>query len=106
MITAWWAARYKGEEFGITVDALPEYTFDWENQRDTYEGMSSSAIDQMSETDLNAIAMYMRYVGQAEMMDYGTQKSGAGHEQILQAIQTFGYDPGARIEMKWDRAGF
>ena len=93
---------YKGEEFGITVDALPEYTFDWENQRDTYEGMSSSAIDQMSETDLNAIAMYMRYVGQAEMMDYGTQKSGAGHEQILQAIQTFGYDPGARIEMKWD----
>ena len=93
---------YTGEEFGITVEALPEYTFDWENMKETYEGMSNSAIDQMSETDLNAIAKYMRYVGQAESMDYGTQKSGAGHEQILQAIQTFGYDPGAHIEMKWD----
>lgn len=93
---------YKGEEFGITVPDLPEYTFDWENMQDTYEGMSSSAIDQMPEYLLNAIAYFMRYVGQAETMDYGTQKSGAGHEQILQAIQTFGYDPGAHIEMKWD----
>ena len=93
---------YKGEEFGITVPDLPEYTFDWENMQNTYEGMSSSAIDQMPDYLLNAIAYFMRYVGQAESMDYGTEKSGAGHEQILQAIQTFGYDPGAHIEMKWD----
>ena len=94
---------YTGEEFGITVDALPEYTFVWDKMQDTYEGMSESYIDNQMPDDLkDAIAYFMRYVGQAETMDYGTEKSGAGHEGILQAIQTFGFDPGAHIEMKWD----
>lgn len=94
---------YTGEEFGVTVDALPEYTFVWDKMQDTYEGMSESYIDNQMPDDLkDAIAYFMRYVGQAETMDYGTEKSGAGHEGILQAIQTFGFDPGAHIEMKWD----
>ena len=94
---------YTGEEFGVTVDALPEYTFVWDKMQDTYEGMSETYIDNQMPDDLkDAIAYFMRYVGQAETMDYGTEKSGAGHEGILQAIQTFGFDPGAHIEMKWD----
>lgn len=94
---------YTGEEFGVTVDALPEYTFDWDNMEDSYEGLSISYIDNVMPDYLkDAIAYFMRYVGQAETMDYGAEKSGAGHEGILQAIQTFGFDPGAHIEMKWD----
>lgn len=94
---------YTGEEFGITVPALPEYTFDWDNMWDTYEDYTSeSAIDRIPEVNKNAISYFLRYVGQAETMDYGTNMSGAEYPEIMQAIRTFGYDEGVHIEMKWD----
>lgn len=94
---------YTGEEFGITVPALPAYTFDWENMWDTYENYTSdSAIDRIPEANKNAISYFLRYVGQAETMDYGVNMSGAEYPEIMQAIRTFGYDEGVHIEMKWD----
>lgn len=94
---------YTGEEFGITVPALPEYTFDWDNMWDTYENYTSeSAIDRIPEVNKNAISYFLRYVGQAETMDYGVNMSGAEYPEIMQAIRTFGYDEGVHIEMKWD----
>ena len=94
---------YTGEEFGITVPALPEYTFDWDNMWDTYENYTSeSAIDRIPEVNKNSISYFLRYVGQAETMDYGVNMSGAEYPEIMQAIRTFGYDEGVHIEMKWD----
>ena len=94
---------YTGEEFGVTVPALPEYTFDWENMWDTYENYTTeSAIDRIPEANKKAITYFLRYVGQAETMDYGTNMSGAEYPEIMQAIRTFGYDEGVHIEMKWD----
>ena len=85
---------------GYVIDALPEYTFDWEHMRDSYPS-SSSGIDQLPQTDIDAIAWFMRYVGQAETMDYGLDQSGAEREEIMQALGIFGYRDAHVIE-KWD----
>ena len=83
---------------GYVMEPLDEYTFDWDNMLDSYK----TNTDQYSDAQLNAISWLMRYVGQAETMDYGLQQSGAEGDQILDAIRTFGYDDDARIVMKWD----
>lgn len=85
---------------GYVIEDLPEYTFDWDNMMDTYP-TSNSGIDQLSDTKINAIAWLMRYVGQAETMDYGLSQSGAESDQIMDALRTFGYRD-ARLVMKWD----
>ena len=82
---------------GYVMDALPEYTFDWDNMLDTYPS-SSSGIDQLPEAKINAVALLMRYVGQAETMDYGLSLSGAEREQIMDALRTFGYRDAHVIE--------
>ena len=81
---------------GVAVDALPAYDFDWDHMLNSYKN------DNWSEEERDAIANLMRYVGQAEYMDYGTEKSGADEDQMMQAIQTFGYDPGAHYMLKND----
>ena len=86
----------------LTIPALPEYTFDWGNMRDSFEGMSSSAIDQLPDYVIDAIGYLMRYVGQAEQVDYGTERTGTQNFGILQAINTFGFDPGVYIAKKYD----
>ena len=85
---------------GYVIEDLPEYNFDWDNMQDTYP-TTNSGIDQLSDTKINAIAWFMRYVGQAETMDYGLVQSGAERDQIMDALRTFGYRD-ARIVMKWD----
>ena len=85
---------------GYVIEDLPEYTFDWENLRDEYP-TSNSGIDQLSDVEKDAIGWLMRYVGQAETMDYGLNQSGAERDQIMDALRTFGYRD-ARIVMKWD----
>ena len=75
---------------GYVIADLPEYTFDWDNMLDTYPS-SSSGIDQLPEAKVDAVSWLMRYVGQAETMDYGLQLSGAEREQIMDALRTFGY---------------
>lgn len=82
---------------GYVIDALPEYTFDWDNMLDTYPS-STSGLDQIPDAKINAVAWLMRYVGQAETMDYGLQQSGAEREQIMDALRTFGYRDAHVIE--------
>ena len=89
---------YTTKTHGYVMDPLPEYTFDWDNMLDSYK----TNTDQYSDAQLDAISWFMRYVGQAETMDYATDQSGAERDQIMDAIRTFGYDDDARIVMKWD----
>ena len=81
---------------GVYVSELPEYTFDWANMRDTYRN------DNWTEAERDAIANLMRYVGQAEYMDYGTDVSGADEDQMMMAVRTFGYDSGVHYMLKND----
>ena len=84
---------YTGER-GVYAPALNPITFDWANMRDKYTN------DNWSEAERDAIANLMRYVGQAEFMDYYTDKSGADEDQILMALRLFGYDAGTHYELK------
>ena len=79
---------------GVEVSPLPAYTFDWEHMRDSYKN------DNWSEAERDAIANLMRYVGQAEYMDYATDKSGADEDQIDMAIRTFGYPADVHYVLK------
>lgn len=79
---------------GVEVSPLPAYTFDWANMLDTYKN------DNYNEAERDAIANLMRYVGQAEQMDYATDKSGADEDQIDMAIRTFGYPDDVHYVLK------
>ena len=81
---------------GVFVDELPAYDFDWDHMRNYYKN------DNWTEQERDAIANLMRYVGQAEYMDYGTNVSGADEDQMMLAVQTFGYDPGVHYMLKND----
>ena len=72
---------------GYVLEDLPEYTFDWANMLNYYR----SSTDQYTDAQLDAVSWFLRYVGQAESMDYELDKSGAPRENILDALQTFGY---------------
>lgn len=72
---------------GYVLEDLPEYTFDWANMLNYYR----SSTDQYTDAQLDAVSWFLRYVGQAESMDYELAKSGAPRENILDALQTFGY---------------
>ena len=84
---------YTGER-GVFVPALPAYNFDWANMRDTYKN------DNWTEAERDAIANLMRYVGQAEFMDYNPNMSGADEDQMLMALRLFGYDAGTHYVLK------
>lgn len=92
-------AGYQCPDSKINVDALPEYTFDWENMWDTYEDVD---VDRLPEVNKDAVAWLMRYVGQAENIDYNTDKSGTGNEYIAQALQIFGYDEDAHYVLQYN----
>ena len=76
---------YTSEVNGATVDALPGGTFDWDNMLDVYP---TNATAQQKD----AVAMLMRYCGQACHMGYGTSASGAYSDDELEGIKTFGYN--------------
>ena len=90
---------YICEDSHISVPALGEYTFDWNNMWDTYYDVDLDRLPQVNE---DAIAYLMRYVGQAEKVDYNTNQTGTRNPEILTAIQTFGFDEDARIVKKCD----
>ena len=74
-----------------TIPALPSTTFDWANMRDYY-GWSGSTGTTAQKA---AVAELMRYIGQAEHMDYGPNGSGISSSRtdlIASACKTFGYD--------------
>ena len=76
---------YTNESYGFQVEALPPITFDWDNMLDRYTGSYNNA-------QANAVAWLMRYVGQAEHMDYTPSASGAMGDDILRAVKFYGYD--------------
>ena len=75
----------------VTVEALPPVTFDWENMLDSYK---SGYTTQQA----NAVATLMRYIGQAERMEYGTSAAGGSGVSsdsvslMAGAFTFFGYD--------------
>jgi hypothetical protein len=85
---------YTNESYGFQVPALPSITFDWDNMLDKYTGTYTTA-------QADAVAWLMRYVGQEEHMDYTPSGSGAMGDDILRAVEFFGYDEEmARLEFK------
>lgn len=87
---SWWGDNYTE----VDVAALPPVTFDWDNMRDTYGTNSNS----YTAAEANAVATLMRYVGQAERMEYGTSAAGGSGisvdsvSLIADAFKFFGYD--------------
>lgn len=79
---------YTAESNGITVDALPGGVFDWDNMLDVY---TTSATTQQTD----AVAMLMRYCGQASHMGYGPNGSGAYSDDELAGMKTLGYNADA-----------
>lgn len=79
---------YTTRTLGIYVEPLEPDGFDWDNMLDEYwEGC-------YTQEQGDAVAHLMRYVGQAEYMDYSPEGSGAYDFQIANAVKTFGYDQG------------
>ncbi len=79
---------YTSEVNGVTVDALPGGTFDWDNMLDVYP---TNATTQQKD----AVAMLMRYCGQACYMGYGPSGSGAYSDDELEGMKIFGYNDAA-----------
>ena len=77
---------------GISMGALEPVEFDWANMLDVYK--QGNYTDQQGA----AVARLMQYVGQAEMMDYGPDGSGATVYSIFNAVRLFGYDSRVRLE--------
>ncbi len=84
---------------GYTIPALPSTTFDWANMRDYYGWSGTTGTAEQKA----AVAELMRYVGQAEHMDYGPNGSGISSTRtdlISTACKTFGYDSNVRAIYK------
>lgn len=79
---------YTSSVNGMTVGSLPGGTFDWDNMLDVY---STNATTQQKD----AVAMLMRYCGQASHMGYGPNGSGAYSQDELEGMKTFGYNADA-----------
>ena len=78
---------YTTATYGIVLDPLPSVTFDWDNILPTYNFGDYTQNDEHH----RAIAQLMRYIGQAEQMDYTEQWGSADEDGILNACHTFGY---------------
>lgn len=81
---------YTSKVNGVTVGALPGGPFDWDNMLDVYP---TNATAQQKD----AVAMLMRYCGQASRMGYGANGSGAYSEDELAGMKLFGYNADAEL---------
>lgn len=84
---------------GYTVPALSSTTFDWANMRDYYGWNGGTGTSAQKA----AVATLMRYIGQAEHMEYGPNGSGISSSRtdlIATACKTFGYDSNVRAIYK------
>lgn len=81
---------YVSEINNFAVGSLPGGTFDWDNMLDTYTNSASTQ-------EKDAVAMLMRYCGQACHMAYGTSGSGAYSDDELEGMKLFGYNPDAEL---------
>lgn len=85
---------YVTSSLRLRLDELPSTTFDWDNMIDYY-GRGGYSSEQS-----NAVAWLMRYLGQAEEMDYAPDGSGSYGENILETVKLFGYDEDAQLIYK------
>ena len=76
----------------FVLPVLPSITFDWTNMLPVYNYSATDA-------NKNAVAWLMRYIGQAEEMDYTNEGSEAWEDDIIRACHLFGY-VGAYVEYK------
>ncbi len=82
---------YLNDMYRVTAPQLPSITFDWANMKDYYGWTGSNGTAEQKA----AVAKLMRYVGQAEKMDYGTEGSGIPSNEaykIVNMFKLFGYD--------------
>ncbi len=75
---------YTSNSYGINVPALPGGHVDWDNMLDSYQRSYTPA-------QAEAVAMLMRYCGQASFMDYGPSASGSFGWNQMVGLQVFGY---------------
>lgn len=86
--------------YGVLLPELPPTTFDWAGMLDNYTAGSYTAAQ------ASAVAHLMRYIGQAEQMDYTISGSGAYGKDVLTAVKFFEYDQGAQLLYKTDDLGY
>ena len=91
---------YQMPSYGVVQPELPPTVFDWSNMIDNYAGGN------YTEAQATAVAHLMRYIGQAEEMDYTISGSGAYLQDILRAVKHFEYDPDAQMLFKSDESGY
>lgn len=84
---------YTTRTLKMTLGALEPTTFDWDNMLDIYRGGYTTV-------QANAVAHLMRYVGQAEEMDYTPSSSGVYSEDIDRAVKMLGFDSDAKMVFK------
>ena len=75
----------------FTLDALPSVTFDWDNMLPTY------MLGHYTDANAAAVAQLMRYIGQAERMNYDKKGSDAWEDDIVRACETFGYEDAVAV---------
>ena len=72
----------------VNVPELPSVTFDWDNMKNSYSSGYTTE-------EATAVATLMRYVGQAEHMEYGSDGSGIDADSVILIVNAFkllGYD--------------
>ena len=80
----------------IEIEDLPPTTFDWDNMKASYK-------DGYTTQEGEAVATLMRYVGQAELMNYKPSGSSANVAMINRAAQRLGYSPQSQVIYKVNR---
>ena len=75
----------------FTLSELPSVTFDWDNILPTYQ------LFHYDGTNAAAVAQLMRYIGQAEQMNYDKAGSDAWEDDIVRACETFGYEDAVAV---------
>lgn len=90
---------YTTAGLGIFLNELEPTEFDWDNMLDVYEEGN------YTEEEGNAVALLMRYVGQAEYMSYSPEGSGAYDFNIANAVRKFGYNENVACLSKQNYVG-
>ena len=90
---------YTTPQYGTVLPELPPTVFDWNNMLDDYTAG-------YNEVQAAAVAHLMRYIGQAEEMDYTISGSGAYGKDVLRAVKFFEYDQNASLVFKTDDLGY
>ena len=90
---------YTMSQYGVVLPELQPTVFDWDNMLDEYK-------NGYNDVQAAAVAHLMRYIGQAEEMDYTISGSGAYGKDVLRAVKFFEYDQNAQLLFKTDDLGY